>query len=69
MSPDDRLILTVNLILITVEFYQVRLAIKQENFYILFFTKLQIVILTLHNSKTTCDRQKPIVYNWNLHRK
>ena len=44
----------------------VRLVIKQEIFiflysYILKIGRFLLIILNLHNSKTTCDRRKPIV--------
>ena len=44
-------------------FGSVRFVIEQEFFFFFYKSKdfLYIVILTLHNSKTACDRRKKIV--------
>ena len=49
----------------------VRLVIEQDFIFIFTNQKIFLVILTLHNWKTTCDRRKPFVdlESRDLHRK
>ena len=55
----------INILPVFVKFGLVRLVIEQEIcIFLTLFLQIQrffLVILNLHNSKTTCDRRKPIV--------